>query len=183
MARSDAKLNKEKIIEVFKELTRRNGGVVPSMSDLVRHSGLGRGTVYRHFPDIGSLAFEILNGAYQELFSTTREKIGEGFDELDYLDLLEDHLRRSAKLAFDNQTLLLADECRVSVAYAKAVRSMREVIGEILVGLSGVSAQKIDIYSDLIARCVEAGHLRDTHETTDLELSIEVAIDIARNIN
>jgi len=47
--RSDAQLNRERILEVAKEAFRRSGANA-SLDDIAREAGVGAGTLYRHFP-------------------------------------------------------------------------------------------------------------------------------------
>src|SRR6201999_3579488 len=47
--RADATRNREHILEVAKEAFTRNGAEA-SLDDIARQSGLGSGTLYRHFP-------------------------------------------------------------------------------------------------------------------------------------
>jgi AcrR family transcriptional regulator len=48
--RADAKRNRERILEVAKEVFTRDGAEV-SFDDIARRSGIGSGTLYRHFPN------------------------------------------------------------------------------------------------------------------------------------
>ena len=47
--RADAQRNRERILEVAKEAFTRDGATT-SLDDIVRRSGVGPGTLYRHFP-------------------------------------------------------------------------------------------------------------------------------------
>lgn len=185
MARSDAEVNKQKILKAFRELIQAGElSDVPTMSDVVRQSGLGRGTVYRHFPDIGSLAFSILDSEYSNLFENSRKQLADATGREELLNTLQDHLKRSSKLTLMNRKLLLADDCVVSAGYKKAKQSMRSLISDILTRLTGRkhATQQLLIYSDLIARCVEAGHLEDTGKISKLDQSVDIAMDIAHRI-
>jgi hypothetical protein len=47
--RADAKRNRERILEAAKEVFTRVGAAA-SLDDIARRSGIGSGTLYRHFP-------------------------------------------------------------------------------------------------------------------------------------
>ena len=47
--RADAQRNRERILEVAKEIFTRNGAAA-SLDDIARQAGIGPGTLYRHFP-------------------------------------------------------------------------------------------------------------------------------------
>src|ERR1700733_8232291 len=47
--RADAKRNRERILEVAKEVFMRDGAAA-SLDDIARRSGVGNATLYRHFP-------------------------------------------------------------------------------------------------------------------------------------
>ena len=47
--RADAQRNRERILEVAKEVFTRDGGAA-SLDDIARQAGIGPGTLYRHFP-------------------------------------------------------------------------------------------------------------------------------------
>jgi AcrR family transcriptional regulator len=47
--RADAERNRERILEVAKEVFTRDGAAA-SLDDIARRSGIGNATLYRHFP-------------------------------------------------------------------------------------------------------------------------------------
>jgi AcrR family transcriptional regulator len=52
--RADAQRNRERILEVAKEVFARSGGEV-SLDDIAKRAEVGPGTLYRHFPTRGAL--------------------------------------------------------------------------------------------------------------------------------
>src|SRR5262245_56318220 len=56
--RSDARRNREAILEAGRELFADSADV--AMCQVARRAGVGQATLYRHFPDRGALAAEIL---------------------------------------------------------------------------------------------------------------------------
>ena len=57
--RRDARRNRAKIVVAAGEVFRENGGLVP-LEQVTRRAGVGRGTLYRHFPDRGALIAAVL---------------------------------------------------------------------------------------------------------------------------
>ena len=58
--RADAQRNRERILEVAKEVFTRDGATA-SLDDIARQSGIGPGTLYRHFPTRDAL----IEGVYR----------------------------------------------------------------------------------------------------------------------
>lgn len=56
--RTDARENREKILRVAEQAFREGSEVVP-LEEIARRAGLGRATVYRHFPDRRALGFAV----------------------------------------------------------------------------------------------------------------------------
>lgn len=56
--RTDARNNREKILRVAEEAFREGSEIVP-LEEIARRAGLGRATVYRHFPDRRALGFAV----------------------------------------------------------------------------------------------------------------------------
>jgi AcrR family transcriptional regulator len=112
--RSDARQNRQQIMDAFHKATRSEVTRLPTMSEIVKLSGLGRGTVYRHFPDPGSLAFSFMASGYELLFSKTRENLRNARSELETRTALEDHLVRYRAYNKENLNLLTAPEVMTS---------------------------------------------------------------------
>lgn len=58
LRRTDARENREKILQVADEAFREGTQVVP-LEEIARRAGLGRATVYRHFPDRRALGLAV----------------------------------------------------------------------------------------------------------------------------
>ena len=64
--RADATRNRERILEVAKEAFTRNGAVA-SLDDIARQSGIGSGTLYRHFPTRDALIEAVYRSEVEKL--------------------------------------------------------------------------------------------------------------------
>jgi AcrR family transcriptional regulator len=64
--RADAKRNRERILEVAKEAFTRNGAAA-SLDDIARRSGIGSGTLYRHFPTRDALIAAVYRSEVEKL--------------------------------------------------------------------------------------------------------------------
>lgn len=70
--RRDARENRERLLEVAKELFAAQGIDATSMHEIARTAGVGQGTLYRHFPDKGELCHALI----KEDISAFRERLG-----------------------------------------------------------------------------------------------------------
>jgi AcrR family transcriptional regulator len=64
--RSDAKRNRERILEVAKEVFTRDGAAA-SLDDIARRSGIGNATLYRHFPTRDALIEAVYRSEVEKL--------------------------------------------------------------------------------------------------------------------
>jgi AcrR family transcriptional regulator len=64
--RADAKRNRERILEIAKEVFTRVGAAA-SLDDIARRSGIGSGTLYRHFPTRDALIEAVYRGEVEKL--------------------------------------------------------------------------------------------------------------------
>jgi AcrR family transcriptional regulator len=64
--RSDARRNRELLVASARELFASSGVDVP-VEEIVRHAGLGMGTLYRHFPTKEELVDAVLEEAFGEI--------------------------------------------------------------------------------------------------------------------
>ena len=187
MPRSDAVQNREQIMQAFHQATRKERPGLPTMSDIVRLSGLGRGTVYRHFPDIGSLAFAFMAVGYEPLFETTRKALRQAVTPEEVRAALKDHLLRYRSYSKEHLSILLRPECITSDGYILASTSNRHSVRKALRTLLASDlpdANSLECLSDLIARVAEPHHLQISGVTYDgedplAEQSIEAALSLA----
>src|ERR1700694_4751107 len=81
--RSDARRNRERILEVAKEAFTRSGANT-SLDDIARDAGVGPGTLYRHFPT----REELLEAVYRtevEKLAAAEQRFAETMPPLDAL--------------------------------------------------------------------------------------------------
>ena len=64
--RADAQRNRERILEVAKEVFTRNGAAA-SLDDIARQAGIGPGTLYRHFPTRDALIEAVYRNEVEKL--------------------------------------------------------------------------------------------------------------------
>jgi len=163
MARSDAVQNRQKIMDAFYNATRNGDARLPTMSDIVKLSGLGRGTVYRHFPDMGALAFSFMSKGYEALFAQSRDSLRTARTPEQSRAALEDHLYRFRAFTKENLTLLTTPEVVVSMGCQLAEVSHRQAIRRALRDMAQIgkaSPQILDSATDMIARIAEPLHLK-----------------------
>lgn len=70
--RSDAQRNRERILEVAKDAFTRSGANA-SLDDIARQTGVGPGTLYRHFPTRDALLEAVYRSEVQKLAAAQRE--------------------------------------------------------------------------------------------------------------
>jgi AcrR family transcriptional regulator len=69
--RTDAQLNRERILEVAKEAFTRSGANA-SLDDIAREAGVGAGTLYRHFPTRDALIEAVYRTEVEKLAAAER---------------------------------------------------------------------------------------------------------------
>jgi AcrR family transcriptional regulator len=70
--RTDAQRNRSRILEVAKEAFSRSGANA-SLDDIARQSGVGAGTLYRHFPSRDALLEAVYSNEVEKLAVAARE--------------------------------------------------------------------------------------------------------------
>ncbi|MCA9923505.1 MAG: TetR/AcrR family transcriptional regulator [Anaerolineales bacterium] len=73
--RSDAVANRRRILEVTRRLFAEYGPTAVSMSDIVKAAGVGRGTLYRHFPDKGALCLAVMDEEIAEFQNEVLDRL------------------------------------------------------------------------------------------------------------
>ena len=88
--RSDAVANRRRLLTVTRALFAENGPANVSMSDVVKAAEVGRGTLYRHFPDKGELCLAVMDDALtdfqDEVLARLRELTAENASAMAQLD-------------------------------------------------------------------------------------------------
>ena len=190
MTRIDARQNRQIIMEAFHKATREERAHLPTMSEIVSLSGLGRGTVYRHFPDMGALSFSFMAEGYEALFAQSRDALNKATNFDETFAALEDHMRRYRAFTHQHLYLLTTPECKTSDGYALAHRSQRQCVRRAfrdLAGLGRSTPRLLDAAVDLIARAADPEHLAAcgvTQNTPDDEAKadIQMVLDLTRQL-
>ena len=73
--RSDAVANRERILAATRCLFAERGPEAVSMSDIVDAAGVGRGTLYRHFPNKGELCLAVMDEEIAEFQNEVLERL------------------------------------------------------------------------------------------------------------
>ena len=81
--RTDALRNRERILEVAKDAFTRSGATA-SLDDIAKKSGVGPGTLYRHFPTRDTLIEAVYRSEVEKLAAAER-KFSETMPPLDAL--------------------------------------------------------------------------------------------------
>lgn len=173
--------NGQTILDAFARLVEQFE-VAPTMSDVVRASGLGRATVYRHFPDIGSMAFAQLDEGYHQLFSEFRNSVvhlkGSEMEKS-----LVEFLSRYFLFSKCNRSILINPECQNSKAYSRARNTLRALVFEALSKATdeGKDAQAFKETSHIIACCAEAELWPNSTNGNSLETALSMIAKLIRS--
>ena len=174
-------------MDAFHKATRQKVTRLPTMSEIVKLSGLGRGTVYRHFPDPGTLAFSFMATGYESLFAKTRDALRAAQTPKQSRQALEDHLYRYRAYNKENLYLLTAPEVLISDGCDLAQTSQRQSIRRALRDIAAIgksSPPLLETAVDMIARCGDPLHLKHvglSQHSDDpyAEIAINLALEIA----
>lgn len=101
--RADAARNRQRVLAAARELFATTDPATVTMGDIARSAGVGRATLYRRFPDVGSVAVALLDEherRLQEQLISGPPPLGPGASPADRLaafagamvELLEEHL-------------------------------------------------------------------------------------------
>ncbi|QFT33535.1 TetR/AcrR family transcriptional regulator [Roseibium porphyridii] len=180
MTRSDAQENRGTILQAFASLLRPGNAKLPTMSDVVRQSGLGRGTVYRHFPEIGDLIFAHLDTGYRAVCSSYEPEWIKG--DADVIRAkCEAFLLSYYNFNRDNHSILATPECLISEGRQLAKTELRRKIYVTLTRMSETPLKPIELnkWTDVIACCVETEHIGSS---SILEARPDISVGIAMTL-
>ena len=146
--RADARLNRERILEVAKEAFTRSGANA-SLDDIAKEAGVGPGTLYRHFPTRGALLEAVYRTEVERLAAAER-KFAETMSPVEAL--------RAWMLLF--------------VDYIAAKHIIAPALNTLVGGPSGLyegsRAQIQGAIDALVKRAIQSGHIRKDLEPFDL---------------
>jgi AcrR family transcriptional regulator len=139
--RADARRNHEKIIEGAREVFARCGAAA-QMEDVAHASGVGVGTVYRHFPTKEALMTELVRRKFVIFTAAARDTLA---DDGAAFDVLAELMRRNAEL--------IADDAAVQEAIMGAGE-------QVWAGTEHERLELGEIIHELAGRAQEAGTMR-----------------------
>src|ERR1700751_2676994 len=146
--RTDAQLNRERILEVAKEAFTRSGANA-SLDDIAREAGVGAGTLYRHFPTRDALIEAVYRTEVEKLAAAER-RFAEAMSPIDAL--------RAWMLLF--------------VDYIAAKHIIAPALNTLVGGPSklyeGSRAQVQGAIDSLVKRAIKSGDIRKELEPFDL---------------
>jgi len=178
--RRDSLENKQRILDVFAETLRQDPTVLPSMTDIVKNSGLGRGTVYRHFSHPGDLLYAHFEGEFTKLYATYEPEWIQGGSAA-VREQFETFLLRCADFSIENKTHLATPEFYASEGRRLAQAELRRKIFVTATILSEEPLKPIELskWADAIAYCVEIDHLSAVSSREVMpDLSVRIAMTL-----
>lgn len=178
--RQDSIKNRQKILDVFSKAVEEGDPDLLTMSEIVRRTGLGRGTVYRHFTSTGDVAYAYLEAQFVSVFSSYEPEWIKGGARV-IRKRFHDFLLEFATVVFANRRLLRAPGFHGSGGRKLVQTELRRKIFVTATLLSPHPLKPIILskWVDVIAYCVEVEHLTSVPEMeVDLELSVQIAIGL-----
>jgi AcrR family transcriptional regulator len=149
--RADARRNREKIIEGARTVFARRGAAA-QMEDVARASGVGVGTVYRHFPTKEALMTELVRRTFESFVGIAREALATGGEPF---EVLAGVLRRNSEL--------IAGDTAVQEGIMGAG-------AEVWAGTEAERSQLGEISRQLIERAQRAGTMRPDVGAEDIPM-------------
>src|SRR5947209_10180827 len=103
--RADARRNRERILEGARSAFAEFGADA-QMDDVARRSGVGVGTVYRHFPTKEALLVELVRQKFRLFADRARQALEDGGDAFEALvDLMRANAETAARDAASQQAI------------------------------------------------------------------------------
>ena len=138
--RADARRNRERILAAAGELFARRGEDA-QMDEIAARSGLGMGTLYRHFPSKQALLTAIVGERFAEMAELAR-----GAEEID-----------DPRAAFDELLRIYLEAAARDAAFQRALLGPDELEWE---GIGGGKQAFAELAERILARAVAAGAVR-----------------------
>jgi len=146
--RADAQRNRERILEVAKAAFTRTGADI-SLDDVAKQSGIGPGTLYRHFPTRGALLEAVYRSEVARLAAAQ-----------------QDFSRTMAPVdAMRAWMLLFVDYIATKQLIAPALNTLIEGPSELF---ESSGTQIIGAIHSLVERAIESGNIRPDLDPLDL---------------
>src|SRR5215831_11798373 len=145
--RSDAQLNRERILEVAKEAFTRSGANA-SLDDIAKEAGVGPGTLYRHFPTRDALIEAVYRTEVEKLAAAER-KLAETMPPIE---------------ALRAWMLMFVDHIATKQIISPALKSL--VVGSSKL-FEGSRAQVQGAIDALVKRAIKNGDIREDLDAFD----------------
>jgi AcrR family transcriptional regulator len=146
--RADAQRNRERILEVAKEAFTRSGANA-SLDEIAKESGVGAGTLYRHFPTREELLKAVYRAELEKL-AAAEQKLAQTMPPINalraWLLLFVDAIAAKQLIAPALNTLLGDPKKVFETSYQKMLQALHA----------------------LVKRAVESGEIRSDLDPTDL---------------
>ena len=120
--RADAQRNRDRIVEVAREMFRERGYDVP-LDDVAKRAGVGPGTLYRHFPNRDALLDAVMQSWVDRVTDATDKALAREGSDRDfllgwfetYVALISLHKGGPAKItqAMGDETSPIMTKCQV----------------------------------------------------------------------
>jgi AcrR family transcriptional regulator len=146
--RSDAQLNRERILEVAKEAFTRSGANA-SLDDIAKEAGVGAGTLYRHFPTRDALIEAVYRTEVEKLAAAER-KLAETMPPIE---------------ALRAWMFMFVDHIATKQIIAPALKSL---VGGSSKLFEGSRAQVQGAIEALVKRAIKSGDIRKDLDAFDL---------------
>ncbi len=145
--RADAQRNRERILEVAKEVFTRDGAAA-SLDDIARQAGIGPGTLYRHFPTRDALIEAVYRNEVEKL-ADAGQRFAAGMTPIEAL--------RAWMLLFIDH---VADKRLI-------IPAMDTVAGGSLRLIEGARGLIHSAFIALVQRAIDSGDLRSETDPND----------------
>ena len=146
--RADAQRNRERILEVAKEAFTRSGANA-SLDDVARQSGVGAGTLYRHFPTRDALLEAVYRTEVEKL-AAAEKKFGEAMPPIEalraWMMLFVDYIATKKIIAPALNAMVGGHSKVIEASYAQTQAAIRA----------------------LVKRAIESGEMRRDIDAVDL---------------
>lgn len=176
--RRDSAENRQRILNVFAQSIRQDPSGLPTMTDIVSRTGLGRGTVYRHFRQPGDILYAYLEDGFTQLCATYEPEWIKTDDD-DLKSQFRVFLLRWIAFTLEHSSFLKTAEFYESEGRKLAAAELRRKIFVTATRLSPQPLKPIELskWVDVIAHCVEVDHLTSGSPKEVLpELSATIAM-------
>ncbi len=146
--RADATRNRERILEVAKEVFTRDGAAA-SLDDIARRSGVGNATLYRHFPTRDALIEAVYRSEVEKLASAG-PRFAASMPPLE---------------AIRAWMLLFIDHVAGKMLIVPAMETVAGGSSRLIMGARGLIRTA---FAALVQRAIASGDLRNDTDSTDL---------------